>query len=86
MLFLEGEAQDMPVGRRMHVLPMCADTTVNLHSHYFCVRKGRLESIVEIAGRGMFRQGASRAAQLLIACASMARFAYAIPACNHSGI
>jgi len=55
VLLLEGEAREMPVGTRLHVLPACADTTVNLHSHYFCVRKGRLESIVEVAGRGMFR-------------------------------
>ncbi|MBM3956845.1 MAG: DSD1 family PLP-dependent enzyme, partial [Gemmatimonadetes bacterium] len=55
VLLLEGDARDMPVGTRLRVLPMCADTTVNLHSHYFCVRKGMLESVVEVAGRGMFR-------------------------------
>ncbi len=55
VMYLEGEAQRTPVGTRFHVMPACGDTTVNLHSHYFCVRKGRLESIVEVAGRGMFR-------------------------------
>jgi len=52
---MDGEAQKMPVGTKSHLLPACADTTVNLHSHYFCARKGVVEAIVEVAGRGMFR-------------------------------
>ena len=38
----------------LDVLPMHGDTTINIHSHYFCVRDGRLEAVVEVAGRGRF--------------------------------
>jgi len=34
---------------------MHGDTTINLHSHYFGIRKNKLDSIIEIAGRGRFR-------------------------------
>jgi len=52
---VQDSAGDVPVGTKLRVLPMCADTTVNVHSHYFCVREGKLEAVVEVAGRGMFR-------------------------------
>jgi hypothetical protein len=34
---------------------MHGDTTINLHSHYFGFRNGKLDSVIEIAGRGRFR-------------------------------
>jgi D-serine deaminase-like pyridoxal phosphate-dependent protein len=54
-LTLEGEAKSLRLNDRVKVLPMHGDTTINIHSHYFCVRKGVLESVVPIAARGMFR-------------------------------
>ncbi|MEX0763064.1 MAG: DSD1 family PLP-dependent enzyme [Dehalococcoidia bacterium] len=54
-LSLEGEAQKLRVGDRIHLRPMHGDTTINLHTHYFGVRRGRLEAVIPIPGRGRFR-------------------------------
>ena len=55
IMAVEGEAQRLKVGDKVHLRPMHGDTTINLHAHYFCVRDGRLDSVIEIAGRGRFR-------------------------------
>ncbi len=55
ILTVEGEAENMKVGDRVSLLPMHGDTTINLHSHYFCVRNGVVEDVVPIAARGRFR-------------------------------
>ncbi len=52
---LSGAAQRLKVGDKLHLLPMHGETTINIHNEYFCVRKGRLESVVPVAARGMFR-------------------------------
>ena len=52
---VEGEAQRLKLGDKVQLRPMHGDTTINLHSHYFGVRDGRLDSVIEIAGRGRFR-------------------------------
>ena len=54
-LALEGEAQNLRINDRVRFLPMHGDTTINVHSHYFCVRGGLLEAVVPIAARGLFR-------------------------------
>lgn len=54
ILQLEGEAQKLKVGQRVSLLPMTCSTTINIHDYYFCVRDGRLEDIVPVAGRGAF--------------------------------
>jgi D-serine deaminase-like pyridoxal phosphate-dependent protein len=43
------------IGDKVAVLPMHGDTTIAMHSHYYLVREGRLENVIEIAGRGCFR-------------------------------
>jgi len=52
---LTGDAGKPAVGEKVALLPMHGDTTIAMHSHYFIARDGRLESVVEIAGRGCFR-------------------------------
>lgn len=52
---LEGDAQRLKVGDKVQLRPMHGDTTINLHSHYFGFRSGKLDSVIEIAGRGRFR-------------------------------
>ncbi len=54
-LRVSGPASSLRVGDRVRLRPMHGDTTINLHSHYFCTRRGHLESVVEIAARGRFR-------------------------------
>ncbi|MBM3957309.1 MAG: DSD1 family PLP-dependent enzyme, partial [Gemmatimonadetes bacterium] len=51
---LSGDALGLRVGQKVHVLPMHGDTTIAMHSHYFVVRERKLETVVEIAGRGCF--------------------------------
>ena len=54
-LEVTGEAEKLKVGDKIRLLPMHGDTTINLYSHYACVRDGKLEAMVEIAGRGRSR-------------------------------
>jgi 3-hydroxy-D-aspartate aldolase len=44
----------MKIGDRVSLLPMNCGTTINIHDYYFCVREGRLEDVVPVAGRGRF--------------------------------
>ncbi|MFW6195159.1 MAG: DSD1 family PLP-dependent enzyme [Chloroflexota bacterium] len=55
ILSVEGNAQRLRVGDKIMLRPMHGDTTINLHTHYFGARDGKLDSIIEIAGRGRFR-------------------------------
>ena len=52
---VSGEASKLNVGDQVRLRPMHGDTTINMHSHYFLVRQGVLESALEIAGRGRVR-------------------------------
>ena len=54
-LSLEGSAQKLKHGDVVHLLPSHAGTTINIHDHYFCIRNGILEDVIEVAGRGKFR-------------------------------
>ncbi|MBI4219215.1 MAG: DSD1 family PLP-dependent enzyme [Chloroflexi bacterium] len=54
-LEVSGAAEKLKVGDKIRLLPMHGDTTINLYSHYACVRDGKLEAMVEIAGRGRSR-------------------------------
>lgn len=52
---VEGEATNLRVGDLVRIIPSHCDTTINIHSHYFGVRKGVLEAVWEIGARGRFR-------------------------------
>jgi 3-hydroxy-D-aspartate aldolase len=54
-LKVEGAAAKLKVGDKLRFLPMHGDTTINLHTHYFGIRNGRLEAVVPIEGRGKIR-------------------------------
>ena len=54
-LLLHGSSQNLQLGDIVYLLPSHAGTTINIHDHYFCTRKGILEDIVEVSGRGKFR-------------------------------
>ncbi len=54
-LKVEGAATRLKVGDRVRFLPMHGDTTINLHTHYFGIRKGKLEAVIPIEGRGKIR-------------------------------
>jgi D-serine deaminase-like pyridoxal phosphate-dependent protein len=54
-LKVEGDARQLRSGDKIEILPSHGDTTINIHSHYFAMRKGKLEAIWEIGGRGKFR-------------------------------
>lgn len=54
-LKIGGEAAKLRVGDKVRLLPMHGDTTINLHTHYFGVRDGRLEAVIPIEGRGKIR-------------------------------
>ena len=50
-----GDAAKLKVGDRVRLRPTHGDTTINMHSHYFRIRNGKLETALEIAGRGRVR-------------------------------
>jgi D-serine deaminase-like pyridoxal phosphate-dependent protein len=52
---LDDPGVDVKVGDVLELLPMHGDTTINLHDSFFCVREGKLESVVPIAARGKSR-------------------------------
>jgi D-serine deaminase-like pyridoxal phosphate-dependent protein len=54
-LKVSGAATGLRVGDLVQIVPSHCDTTINIHSHYFGVRKGKLEAVWEIAARGRFR-------------------------------
>ncbi|MBI4305318.1 MAG: alanine racemase [Chloroflexi bacterium] len=55
ILKLEGEARKLKTGDHVRLLPMNCATTINIHDYYFCARRGLLEDVVPVAGRGRFR-------------------------------
>jgi len=40
------------VGDKMQLIPMHGDTTINIHDHYYGIRKGELETVWRIEARG----------------------------------
>lgn len=54
ILQLEVAAQGLWIGDQVHLLPMTAATTINIHDYYFCVRNGIREDVVPVVGRGRF--------------------------------
>jgi D-serine deaminase-like pyridoxal phosphate-dependent protein len=54
ILQLEAGAQGLRVGDQVHLVPMTASTTINIHDFYFCVRNRILEDVVPVAARGRF--------------------------------
>jgi D-serine deaminase-like pyridoxal phosphate-dependent protein len=54
-LAVTGGGARLKVGDRVRYLPMHGDTTINLHTHYFGIRDGRLEAVIPIEGRGKIR-------------------------------
>jgi len=54
ILALAEEAQSLAIEDLVHLLPMSAAMTINIHDHYFCVRNGILEEVVPVAARGRF--------------------------------
>jgi D-serine deaminase-like pyridoxal phosphate-dependent protein len=54
VLELEPSAQNLRIGDQVHLFPMTAATTINIHDYYFCVRDGILEDVVPVAARGRF--------------------------------
>ena len=51
-LRLQEPSRDLKVGDQVRILPGHCDTTVNLHNVYFAVRKGVVEHVWPIEGRG----------------------------------
>lgn len=51
-LRLENPIRDLKVGDQLQIMPGHCDTTVNLHNVFFAVRKGVVEHVWPIEGRG----------------------------------
>ena len=49
------DARQLRPGDKVEMIPGHNDTTVNLHSHFFALRGGRLETVWEIGARGRIR-------------------------------
>ncbi len=49
------DARQLRPGDKIEVIPGHNDTTANLHSHFFALRKGRLETVWEVGARGRIR-------------------------------
>ena len=49
------DARQLRPGDKVEIIPGHNDTTVNLHSHLFALRKGRLETVWEVGARGRIR-------------------------------
>jgi D-serine deaminase-like pyridoxal phosphate-dependent protein len=49
------DARQLRTGDKVEIIPGHNDTTVNLHSHFFAMRGGRLETVWEVAARGRIR-------------------------------
>jgi len=52
---LSGPCEDLEVGDLLEFIPGHGCTTVNLHDQLYAVRRGRVEAIWDIAGRGKVR-------------------------------
>lgn len=53
-LDLEGDARQLRPGDKVCLVPMHGGTAVNIHSHYYMVRDGKLEAVWEIPARARF--------------------------------
>ena len=54
---IESESQEkisLEIGDKIFALPMHGDTTINLHENFYGIRKGKLEEVIPISGRGKF--------------------------------
>ena len=51
-LRLQNPSRDLKVGDQLQIMPGHCDTTVNLHNVFFAVRKGIIEHVWPIEGRG----------------------------------
>jgi len=51
-LRLQNPSRDLKVGDQVQIMPGHCDTTVNLHNVFFAVRKGMVEHVWPIQGRG----------------------------------
>ena len=49
------DSRQLRPGDKVEIIPGHNDTTVNLHSHLFALRKGRLETVWEVGARGRIR-------------------------------
>jgi D-serine deaminase-like pyridoxal phosphate-dependent protein len=49
------EPQKVKVGDKIEIIPSHCCTTINLHEKFYATRKGRLEAVWEIPGRGQSR-------------------------------
>jgi D-serine deaminase-like pyridoxal phosphate-dependent protein len=54
VLQLQGPATDLKVGDKLEMIVGHACTTVNLHDRYFGMRRGILETVLDIPARGRF--------------------------------
>ncbi len=49
------DARQLRPGDKVEIIPGHNDTTVNLHSHFFALRKGKLETVWAVGARGRIR-------------------------------
>jgi D-serine deaminase-like pyridoxal phosphate-dependent protein len=52
---LDLDRPGLRLGEKVEFIPSHVCTTVNLHTEFYGIRKGKVECVWEIAGRGMFR-------------------------------
>ncbi len=53
-LALEGDARQLALGDKVWLIPSHGGTPVNIHSHYYSIRDGKLEAVLEIPGSARF--------------------------------
>ncbi len=53
-LTLEGEARQLALGDKVWLIPSHGGTPVNIHSHFYTIRDGKLEAVLEIAANARF--------------------------------
>ena len=53
-LKVEGEARQLAPGDKVWLVPAHGGTPINIHSHYYAVRDGKIETVWEIAARARF--------------------------------
>ena len=49
------DARQLRPGDKVEIIPGHNDNTVNLHSHFFALRKGKLETVWAVGARGRIR-------------------------------
>ncbi|MAF39832.1 MAG: alanine racemase, partial [Chloroflexi bacterium] len=53
-LTLEGDAQQLAPGDKVWLIPSHGGTPVNIHSHFYTIRDGILEAVLEIPASARF--------------------------------